>query len=216
MNLLYMVTNYLRYIAERRDMNKRQQKAVLKKYNFNIRMVMRIEYTFFDMNKIFTYKLFDYIVAYDALLRKGNLDFTKFNKVSHYDLWLLDGRESSKRLYKHIFRLMEDNQGFNLKYLEHVADIMRKMAKRHGEDPIRTYFRNYNQFKLMSEDRFYFEKCLGIDFDDYFAPIPDLCIEEILHISKSHSLNNHIIFSLLNNHGINVLEMLNIKEEVIA
>lgn len=215
METLKMITNYIRYVSTHREFNRNIERQVKKKYSLNIRIAMTVNYVFHDLNKIFTPKFLHYVIAYDPVISCKNLDFTKFNKVSMHDMWLLDGSERSKKLYKHIFRLMEDNRGFNPAYLDLVAETFIKMSKHYGEDPIATYFRHYHQFKFVDGDRYYFEEAIGIDFDDYSGNIPDLSVEDIFRTCKNKQVKAHILWSLLNNHGINILEILNIKEKEV-
>lgn len=213
--LFNMIRDYILYIQTHRDIYKQTQKRVKKKYCLSIRIGMTLEYTFHDLNKIFTPRFFDYVVMYNSIAMCKNLDFTKFNKLSMHDLWLADNRRKPSELYKHIFKLMEDNDGFREEYLELVAETFIKTSEHVGEDPIAVYFRNYRQFKLSDKDRNIFENAIGINFDGYFSDIPDYCVERILRNSIDKDLNSHIVYTLLNENGINILEVLNLEERRI-
>lgn len=210
-----MIRDYILYVQTHRDIYKKTQKHAKKKYCLAIRIGMTLEYTFHDLNKIFTPRFFEYVVTYNSIAMCKNLDFARFNKLSMHDLWLADNRTKPNKLYKHIFKLMEDNDGFKGEYLELVAEALIKTSKHVGEDPIAVYFRNYRQFKLCDEDRNYFENAIGISFDGYFAGTPDCCVEQVLRNSINKSLNKHIVYTLLNENGINVLEILDLKEKAV-
>ena len=215
METINMIKHYIRYIMIHRETHRRIQKSEKKRYSLSIRILMTLEYTFHDLHKIFTPKFLEYAIAYEPIILCKNLDFTKFNKVSMHDMWLVDGSQTSKNIYKHIFRLMEDNHGFNPDYLDIVADTLVQMSKHYGEDPVAVYFRNYRQFKLLDCDKYYFEKAIGIEFDDYARKVPELCVEQILLKYRNKLLNKHVVYSLMNNHNVNVLQALDLKEKHI-
>lgn len=213
--LFNMVKNYIIHILVHRDIYRSIQKKNKKKYCLAIQLGMTLEYTFHDLNKIFTLKFLDYVVAYNSIVMGKNMDYEKLSKLSMHDLWLADSRPRATKLYKHIFRLMEENDGFKPEYLELVADALIKTAERVGEDPVAVYFRNYRQFKLSVEDRNHFENAIGVDLDGYFGEVPDYCIEKILLRSRNKELNRHIVYTLLNEHGINILSVLDLNEKYI-
>lgn len=208
-----MMNDYFMHISTKREFYRLNDKHTSKKYSPKIRRISKMHALTYGIDKLITPKVLTYAAAHKIVLRGGRIDFKNIYKVSVLDTWLLATNKKRKPLYPSLIKIMSDNDGFSEKFLKHAANVLKTACDVFGDNPVQVYFRNYHNFKFNSTERFIFEQYIGINFDKYFWQVPDLCVEEILKMSKSKSLNNYIIFNLLKKYGVNVLDVLNIREE---
>lgn len=216
---LKLVKDYINFVRAHRKEHKEIQKGKLKEYSPAVSCIMRLEYTFHDLKKIFTPKIVKYARQHEELIYD--------NEYSHYhdllckhDSWavmpIIEGRDV-KEINKVYQFLDPNNYDPHFNVYDDIVDFANglfDLCEAYGEDCVSFYLRNYEYFNIYCEcDRFDVERALAISFDDYLHDYYEVSIREALDPEYEYydeEFANHVFYSLLNQYGVNMYDVLGI------